>query len=140
MSNNIPILVGITLFVSADNKCFAFITEDTTKSPLNAFIPYYVDLKFVDGVIIIKLSLLSHIIQAYILLATGSRMYPLISINSCAINHLVNYSVNHPVNVNERRSEDVDDELSHFIEDDNIFKDFTEFAENSVFNNSDVLN
>lgn len=134
MSN---ILGGITLFVSIDNKLFAFDTQCIVQSPLNAFIPYYIGFTTVNEVKVIKLSLFASVMQAYILLATGRPMFPLS--NHCTMNdnqnvHNINNvsgnleMINHNIPDN-----DDDDEISKFIDDDEIFKDFDEFQKQSMF-------
>lgn len=72
------IISDITLLVSVDNKVYVFPTMYLTESPLSGFIPYYIDFTVMYDVNIIKLSLLSSIIHAYLLLATGRRVYHLL--------------------------------------------------------------
>lgn len=127
---------NITLFISTDNKQFAFSTECITTNPLSAFIPYYIDFTIVNDVKVIKLSLLSSIIKAYILLATGT---PIIPLSNGFTNHTENiHNINNIsgnleiITLNVSEDEDNND-ISKFIDDDNMFKEFDEFVRSSMF-------
>lgn len=135
MSNT---LSGTTLFISSDNQMYSFNTEFITQSPLSAFIPYYTGFITINDLKIIKLSLFSSVIQAYILLATGTRIFPLS--NSIST---INQNTDHVsdsleiVNTNYSNtimtSNEETDEISKFIDDDDIFKDFNDFLKDSMF-------
>lgn len=150
-------LSGITLFVSCDNVFFPFYTESIIKSPLNAFIAYYTGFTMINGVKIIRLSLFSNVIQAYILLETGVPILPLsnsnLNVNNIHKNIQTAQTSNDSTNGlnittgNTREGYidvssnlipdfdlDLDDEMSIFIEADDNFSDFNSYIQNSQCN------
>lgn len=135
---------GITLFISSDNKHFVFSTECIDKSPLNSFIPYYIDKTTVNGIQVIKISLLACIIQAQVLLSTGRPVFPT-SKDYTSLNENVYYICSLTgkleiitLDMDENETGD-DDEIAKFIDDDNIFKDFDDFVRNSDFDFTSLL-
>lgn len=146
-------LSGITLFVSCDNVFFPFYTESIIRSPLNTFIAYYTGFTMINGVKIIRLSLFSNVIQAYILLETGIPILPL-SNNNLNVNNIhkniqttqTNNDSTNGLNItNENTREgyidvssnvipdfdlDHDDAVSIFIETDDNFSDFNSYIQN----------
>lgn len=136
------LLSGVTMFVSTDNKLFAFTTECIAKSPLSAFIPYYIDSTITNDINVIKLSLFSSLIQTYILLATGIRIFPMS--NDCTSQnenvYHINYSSGHleiitlnTTNTQDDEMLDIDD-ISKLIDDYTYFQDIDEFVQNSMAN------
>lgn len=125
---------GIIVIVSLDGKSFTFNAKDIIQTPLSAFTPYYIGFdKISDNINIIKLSLLSSIIKTYFLLSTGKPIYA-----------MSDYTIQEETKDDNDSMmyidfcKDDDDEIFKFLEDENVFQDFTEFVENSNFDFMDI--